>query len=92
MVVSSVSVATLGCSQRHGKCKEEWTARCELDADVLIKILRILQKKLSSTIKTNTLCQQWLGRRFKRGVFDIGRNIMEQFSASLPHKVSCTCF
>ena len=56
----------------------------ELDADDWIKILGMLQNKFSSTIKTNTLSpvarpqvQTWC--------FDIGRNIMEQFSASLPH-------
>ena len=77
-------MANLGCSQRHGKRKEEWTAQGDLDADDWIKLLGILQKK-SSTIKTNTLCHQWIGRRYKRDAFDIGRNIMEQFSASLPH-------
>ena len=46
---------------------------------------RDIAKKLSSTIKTNTLYHQRLGRRYKRSAFDIGRNIMEQFSASLPH-------
>ena len=44
MVISSVSVAHLGCSQRHGKRKEEWAARGELDAYDWIRILRILQK------------------------------------------------
>ena len=78
-------MANLVCSERHGKRKEEWTARGELDADDWIKILGILQNKFSSTIKTNTLCHQWLGRKYKRGAFDIGRNMMEQFSASLPH-------
>ena len=85
VVISSVSVANLGCSQRHGKYKEECMAQGELDADDWIKVLGILQTKLSSTIKTNTLCHQWLGDRYKRGAFDIGCNIMEQFSASLPH-------
>ena len=59
--------------------------RGELDADDRIKILGILQKNMPSTIKTNTLCHQWLSRRYKRGAFDIGRTMMEQFSASLPH-------
>ena len=86
VVISSELVANLGRSQRHGKHKEERiTARGELDADDWIKILGILKKKMSSTIKTNTLCHQRLGRRYKRDAFDIGRNIMEQFSASLPH-------
>ena len=76
-------MADLGCSHRHGKRKEEWTARGELDVDDWIKTY--CKKKMSSTIKTNTLCHQWLGRRYKRGAFDIGRNIMEQFSASLPN-------
>ena len=43
VVISSVSMANLGCSQRHGKRKEEWTARGELDADD-IKMLVKLQK------------------------------------------------
>ena len=46
VVISSVSLAHLGCSQRHGKCKEEWTAWGELDADDWIRILGILQKKV----------------------------------------------
>ena len=84
VVISSVSVAHLRYSQRHGKRKEEWTARVEVDGDDWIRVLGILQK-IVITIKTNTLCHQWLGRRYKCGAFDIGRNIMEQFSASLPH-------
>ena len=32
-VISPVSVVNLGCSQRHGKRKEEWAARSVLDAD-----------------------------------------------------------
>ena len=44
-VISSISVADLGCSERHGKRKEEWTALGELDADDRIKILGILQTK-----------------------------------------------
>ena len=44
VVISSVSVANLGCSQRHDNRKEEWTARGELDADDWIKIQGILQK------------------------------------------------
>ena len=44
VVIKSVSVANFGCSQGHGKRKEEWTARGELDADDWIKILGILQK------------------------------------------------
>ena len=53
VVISSVSVAHLGCSQRHGKRKKEWMARGEM--------LMIGSeywgycKKLSSTIKTNTV-------------------------------------
>ena len=43
-VISSISVTDLGCSQRHGKRKEGWIARGELDADDRIKILGILQK------------------------------------------------
>ena len=60
--------------------------RGELDADDRIKKnTRDIAKKMPSTIKTNTLCHQWLSRRYKRGAFDIGRTMMEQFSASLPH-------
>ena len=44
-------------------------ARGELDADDWIKVPGILQKM--STIKTNTLCPQWLGRRYNRGAFDV---------------------
>ena len=51
VVISSVSVANLGCSQRHGKRKEEWTARCELDADDWIKILGILQNKIHQLLR-----------------------------------------
>ena len=46
VVISSVSVANLGCSQRHGKCKEECMAQGESDADDWIKILGILQKNV----------------------------------------------
>ena len=77
-------VANLGCSQRYGKHKEEWTAWGDLDADVWIKILMILQNNCHQPFRP-TQCHQWLGRRFKRGAFDIGRNIKEQFSVSLPH-------
>ena len=82
MVISSISLAALSCSQRHGKRKEEWTARDELDANDWIKILGILQKN-SSTIKTNTLVAVARGRRYKHGA--LSSNIMEQFSVSLPH-------
>ena len=39
-------MANLGCSQRHGKRKEECMARGELDADDGMKILGILQKNV----------------------------------------------
>ena len=42
---------------------------------------------MSLTIKTNTLCHQWLGDRYKRGAFDIDRNIMKKSYQTLIDKV-----
>ena len=76
---------------RFGLFSEAWQTQRGVDGSGWVRCwwsdqnTRDIAKKMSSTIKTNTLCHQWLSRRYKRGAFDIGRNIMEQFSASLPH-------
>ena len=51
VVISSISVANLGCSQKHGKRKEEWMARGDLDADDWVKILGLLQKNCHQLLR-----------------------------------------
>ena len=91
MTWSLVSGNQFSIGGKFGLFSEAWQRQRGMDGSGWVRCWwldqnpRDLAKKLSSTIKTNTLCHQWLGDRFKRGAFDICRNIMEQFSASLPH-------